>query len=133
MSIRSFLISHPKIVLISSNEQLFNAKDLSSTIFGIILSPNPHGKNLTKSKINSGTTYGNKNSKVRTIKILLDSSASFVCKDVLYKHHKILKDKKNKCYTMAGIFNTTFQAKLKLKLPELNYTAKINAKCHLTG
>ena len=39
----------------------------------------------------------NKNFKVRTIKILLDSglSASFGRKDVLYQRHKILKDKKN--------------------------------------
>ena len=52
----------------------------------------------------------NKNFKVRTIKILLDSgaSASIVRKCVLHEHHKIHKDKKNKCSTMEGTFNTTF-------------------------
>ena len=36
----------------------------------------------------------NKNSKVGTIKILLNSgaSASIVCKDILYGRHRILKD-----------------------------------------
>ena len=48
----------------------------------------------------------NRNSKEHTIKILLDSGAStsIVRKDILYKRHKILKDKKNKWSTMAGIF-----------------------------
>ena len=56
----------------------------------------------------------NKNSKVRTIKILLDSgaSASIVRKDVLHVRHKILKDKKNKWSTMAGTYNTTFVAEI---------------------
>ena len=78
----------------------------------------------------SGNLDKNKNSKVRTIKILLDSgaSASIVRKDVLHVRHKILKDKKNKWSTMAGIFVTN----IILKLPELNHSAEISAKCHLT-
>ena len=62
----------------------------------------------------------NKNSKVGTIKILLDNgaSASIVRKDVLYERHKILKDKRNKWSTMAGTINTTFVTELILKLPE---------------
>ena len=42
--------------------------------------------------------------------ILLDSgaSASIVHKDILYKCHKILKDKMIQESTMAGTFNTTF-------------------------
>ena len=31
-----------------------------------------------------------------------------VYKDVLYKGHRVLRDKKNKWSTMAGTFNTTF-------------------------
>ena len=64
--------------------------------FGIILPPNPLSKNPTISKINQETSDENKNSKVRTIKILLDSgaSASIVRKDVLFERLKILKDKK---------------------------------------
>ena len=49
-----------------------------------------------------------KNSKVHTIKILLDSgaSASIVHKDLLHIQHR--KDKKNIWSTMAGTFNNTF-------------------------
>ena len=77
----------------------------------------------------------NKNSKVRTIKILLDSgsSASITRKDVLYERHKILKDKKNKWSTMAKTFNTTFVTKIILKLVELNHSTEIYAKCQLTN
>ena len=76
----------------------------------------------------------NKNSKVRTIKILLDSgaSASIVCKDVLYERHRIHKDTKNKWSTMAGTFNTTFVTEIILKLKELNHSAESYTKCHLT-
>ena len=100
----------------------------------MILSPNSRGKKSTNSQINPGTSDENKNSKLRTIKILLDSgaSASIVRKDVLHVHHKILKDKKNKWSTMAGTFNTTFVTEIILKLPELNHSAEIYAKCHLT-
>ena len=49
----------------------------------------------------------NKNSKVGTIKLLLDSgaSSSIVSKDLLYERHRFLKDKMNKHSTMAGTFN----------------------------
>ena len=62
----------------------------------------------------------NKNSKVCTVKILLDSgaSASIVRNDVLYERHKILKDKTNKWSTMAVTFNTTFVTEIMLKLPK---------------
>ena len=65
--------------------------------------------------------------KAHTIKILLGSSASasIVRKDVLYKRHKILKDKKNKWSTMVGTFNTTFVTETLLKLLELNHSAEI--------
>ena len=108
--------------------------DLSPITFGVILSPKLRGKNSTNSQINPGTTDENKNSKVRTIKILLDSGAcaSIVCKDVLYERHKILKDKKNKWSTMTGTFNTTFVTEIILKLPELNHSPEIYGKCHLT-
>ena len=68
-------------------------------MFGVILPPNQCGKISTNSQIIPVNLDENKNSKVRTIKILSDSgaSASTVRKDVLHEHHKILKDKKNKC------------------------------------
>ena len=56
-----------------------------------------------------------------------------VRKDVIYKHHKIVKDKKNKWSTMAGAFKTTFVTEIILKLPELNHSAEISTKCHLTN
>ena len=80
--------------------------------------------------MNPVTSDENKNSKVCTIKILLDSGASvlIVRKDVLYKRERILKDKKNKLSTMAGTFHTTLITEIILKLPELNYSAKFDAK-----
>ena len=44
--------------------------------------------------LNEETSNENRNSKVRTIKILLDSVTivSIVRKDVLYERHRILKD-----------------------------------------
>ena len=75
----------------------------------------------------------NNNSEVCSIKILLDSGANalIVRKDILYKRHRILKDNKNKWSTMAGTFNTTFVTEIISKLQELNYSAKIYAKCRL--
>ena len=72
MSIRYCLVYRPNNKLISDSEQLFNATDLSPVSFGIILSPNPRGKNPANSQINQRTTNENKTSKVSTIKILLD-------------------------------------------------------------
>ena len=97
MSIRSRLVSQPKNKLNSNNEQSFDAKDLSTITFGVILPPNLRSKISTNSQINPVNSDENRNSKVCTIKILLDSgaSASIVRKDVLYKRHKILKDKKS--------------------------------------
>ena len=50
------------------------------------------------SQISLETLDENENSKLHTVKILLDSgaSASIIRKDVLYKQHKTVKDKKNK-------------------------------------
>ena len=53
-------------------------------------------------------------------------------KDLLYEHHRILKDNNNIWSTMAETFNTTFVTEIILKHPELNHTNKIYAKCHLT-
>ena len=118
--------------MISNSEQLFNATDLLLITFGVILPPSPHVINSTKSQINPGPDE-NKNSKVPTIKILLNSGAgvSIVRKDILYERHKILKDKKNKWSIMAGTFNTSFLTEIILKLLELNHSSKICIKCHL--
>ena len=74
------------------------------------------------------------NSNVHTIKILLDSGAStsIVCREVLDKRHHLIKKKKNKWSTMAGTFNTSYMTSLNLRLQELNHTAEIYAKRHLT-
>ena len=106
--------------MISNNEQSINATDLSPITFGAILPPKLHGKISTNSQINPLYLDENKISKVHTIKILLDSSASasIVQKDVLHECHEILKDKQNKWSTMVGTFNTTFVTEIILKLPE---------------
>ena len=134
MSIRSRLVSQPKKKLISNSEQLYNTTDLSPISCGVILPPNLQGKNSTNSQIIPVKLNENKNSKVRTIKILLDSgaSASIVCIDVLYEGQKILKDKKSKWSNMAGTFDTTFVTQIILKIQELNHPTKFYAKCHLT-
>ena len=95
MSIRSRFVSQQNNKLISNSEQLFNASDLLPITFGIILPPNQHGEISTNFHINPGTIDENKNSKVRTIDILLDSgaSASFARKDVIKERHRILKQK----------------------------------------
>ena len=97
MSIRSRLVSQPNKKLKLNNEQSINSTDLSPITFGVILPPKLCGKISTNSQINLATSDENRNSKVRTIKILLDSSAnaSIVRKDALYERHKILNDKKN--------------------------------------
>ena len=117
------------------HRQIFNATDISSITFSVILPPKLLGKNSTNSQNKSGTSYEIRNVKVCAIKILLDSgaSASIVRKNVVYERHKILKDKKNKRSTMTGTFNTTFVTEIILKLPELNHSAEIYAKCHLTN
>ena len=84
MSIRSYLVSQIKNKLISNGKQLFNVMDLSPITFGVILPQDPQRKISTNSQINPGTSDENLISKVCTIKILLDSSASasIVDKDV---------------------------------------------------
>ena len=76
MSIRSRLKSQPNNKLISNSEQLFNATELLPIPFGVILPPKVHGKISTNSQTNPVTSDENENSKVCTIKILLDSGAS---------------------------------------------------------
>ena len=82
MSIRSWVVAYLIKKSISNSEQLFNATDLSPITFGVILPPNLHNKYSTNSQINQGTLDENWNSKVYTIKMLLDSGAStsMVCK-----------------------------------------------------
>ena len=130
MSIRSCLVSQLKDKLFSNNEQLFIATDSSPITFGIIFSLNLHSKHSIISQINPGTLDKNKNSKARTIKMLLDSGAS--ASIIHIERHLIMYDKKNKWSTMVRNFNKTFVMKLKLKTPKLNYSAEINTKYHLT-
>ena len=89
-------------------------------IFDVILPPNLRGKISTISQINPQIPDENKNSKLCTVKILLDSSAgaSIIYKDILYERHRILKDKKNKWSTMAGTIEATYMTEIILKLQE---------------
>ena len=87
MSIRSRLESQPNKKLKLNSEQSINASNLSPITFGVISPPKVRGQISTKSQIHPTTSDVNNNSKVRAIKILLDSgnSAWIVCKDVLYE------------------------------------------------
>ena len=75
ISIRSRLVSQPNNKLVSNGEQSINATDLSPITFGVILLPKLCSKTSTNSQINPITSDENKNSKVCTNKILLDSGA----------------------------------------------------------
>ena len=72
-----------------------NARDLSPITFGVILPPKLRGKNSTNSQIDHTALDENKNSKVCTIKILLDCDVSTLIarREVLYERHRIHKDK----------------------------------------
>ena len=96
ISIRFRLVSQPNKELKLYSAQLFNATDISFITFGIILPPKLRGKISTNSQMNPTTLDENQNSEVCAIKILLHSgaNASIIHKDVLYKRHQILKDKK---------------------------------------
>ena len=76
MSIRSCLVSQPNYKFISDSEQSIKASDLSPITFGVILPLKLHGKLSTNSQINKVCSNENKNSKINTIKILLESCAS---------------------------------------------------------
>ena len=95
-SIRSRLVSQPNKKLNLNSEQVFHATDLSTITFSVILPPKLYSKISTNSQINPVDLDENNNSKVHTIKILLDcdASASIICKDVLYEQNKLFKDKK---------------------------------------
>ena len=92
MSIRSRVVSQPNNKLNSNSKQLFKAIDLSPITFVVILPPKLRGKISKYFLINPANLDENENSKVRTIKILLDSGASpsIVRKDVLHKRPQIL-------------------------------------------
>ena len=98
--------------------------------YQLIQPPNPRGKISTNSQIHLETSDENRNSKVCTIKILLDphASVSIIRQDILYERHRILKDKKNNWPTLAGTFNITFVTEIILKLLKMNHSAKIYAK-----
>ena len=93
--------------------------DLSPIIFGIILSSKNKVNNLGRSQNNFRSP--GENTKVHTIKILLDSGASdlIVRKNVLSKYHNILKNKTSNWSTMAGMFNIYYVTNFNLKLSEL--------------
>ena len=76
MTIRSHLVSQPNKKSKQNSEQLFDSTDLSPITFGVILPPKLRRKISTNSQILPVNLDENKNSKERTIKILLDSGAS---------------------------------------------------------
>ena len=77
ISIRSRLVSQPNKKLKLNSEQVFDSTDLSPITFGVILPPKLRVKISTNSQINPATLDVNKNSKVHTIKILLDIGAFY--------------------------------------------------------
>ena len=75
-------------------------------------------------------------SKSRYVKILMDSGASAsIIHDSFVRTNKFntRKTSANKWSTMAGSFLTSYEVEVKLKLPELNFTAHIIAPFHVTS
>ena len=75
-------------------------------------------------------------SKSRYVKILMDSGASAsIIHDSFVRTNKFntRKTSANKWSTMAGSFSTSYEVEVKLKLPELNFTAHIIAPFHVTS
>ena len=70
----------------------------------------------------------------KNVKILLDSGASASIIHHSYLRKKEFTQDKNihEWTTMAGTFKTTRTTNIELKLPELNSTANIAVKCHMT-
>ena len=72
----------------------------------------------------------------RYVKILIDSGASASIINDLFVHPNKFNTRKtfvNKWSTMAESFLTSSKAEVKIKLPELNFTAHIFAPFHVTG
>ena len=61
------------------------------------------------------------------------ASALIGRKYILYERHKNIKDEMNKWSTIAGTFYTTIVIKIISKLPKLNHSIEVYAKCYLTN
>ena len=76
------------------------------------------------------------NSTLRYIKILMDSSASALIIHDSFVHtnkFNMRKTSANKWSTMAGVFFTSCEAEVKIKLPKLNFTAHTFAPFHINS
>ena len=97
-------------------------EDLVPIVFGTIVQNKSHPNGHTNQARN------------KNVKILLDSgaSASIIHHSYLRKNDFTQDKTIHEWTTMAGTFKTTRTAKIELKLPELNSTANIAVKCHVT-
>ena len=97
-------------------------EDLVPIVFGTIVQNKSHPNGHTNQARN------------KNVKILLDSgaSASIIQHSYLRKNDFTQDKTIHEWTTMAGTFKTTRTAKIELKLPELNSTATIAVKCHVT-
>ena len=136
-SMRSRLASH------HSNNSTNNPNtnvDLVPITFGNIISRvNNHDKNSKLKKVkkkNNTISIDNKkdNYKNQSVKILLDSgaSASIISDSYVTKNDYVKNKTSSNWTTMAGTFETNRVATVILKLPELNHTAEISEKFHVT-
>ena len=73
------------------------------------------------------------NNQTVTLRTLLDSGASCsVISDKAVHHLKKTKDESTSFSTMAGTFNTNRKCTIKFQIPELNQSAVITHKVHVT-
>ena len=136
-SMRTRLASH------HSNNSTNNPNtnvDLVPITFGSIISRvNNHDKNSKLKKVkkkNDTISIDNKkdNYENQSVKILLDSgaSASIISNSYVAKNDYVKNKTSSNWATMAGTFKTNRVATVSLKLPELNHTAEISEKFHVT-
>ena len=70
----------------------------------------------------------------RNVKILMDSGASAsIIRDSFIRTNKFNKASVNKWSTMAESFSMSYEAEVKIKLPELYFTAHIFAPFYVTS
>ena len=111
-------------------------EDLVPITFGLILTNKPTKVDSSTKRTQKVSRSKNLNRKeTKYVKVLLDSgaSASIIHQSYVRKNnYDFRKTSANAWTTMAGSFSTSYETTINLTLPELNPTAHISAKMHMT-
>ena len=133
MSLRSCLVSQPNSHKNYKNFKYSTQEDLVPLIFGeLILEDKVRKDNLNNMSVLQNDVHSNS----RYVKILIDSGASASIIHNLFVHtikFKTRKTSTNKWSMLTRSFLRSCKAEVKIKLPELNFTAHIFAPFHVTS